>query len=105
MPSIQEILTELARDVIISVEGYTPPDNLMEMLISGDTKTDITNAVKQIKAQQRERVEKVIISSKKVNEYMSHPDHCGIHMTEFCDCGLREARIEWKTAIKELEAE
>ena len=48
-------------------------------------------------------VEKVIINSKKVNEYLGHPDHCGIHMTEFCDCGLREARIAWKAALKELE--
>ncbi len=80
-------------------------DQVYPMAPSSTVEAAIAKATKQIKAQQRERVEKLIINSKKVNEYLGHPDHCGIHMTEFCDCGLREARIAWKAALRELEAE
>ena len=101
MAEIEDILTELVE----KVRSQIPLHYSMIKRSRRRREAAITNATKQINQQQRERVEKLIISSKKVDEYLDHPDHCGIHMTEFCNCGLREARIAWKAALRELEAE
>ncbi len=101
MAKIEDILTELVGKAF-SIQCTS---NIITEEKNKQENAAIANATEQIETQQRERVEKLIISSKKVDEYLDHPDHCGIHMTEFCDCGLREAEGEFKAALKKLEAE
>ena len=90
MDKTEDILTEMMEDAIDRVyEQLEAPEPSAK--ISGYTVTAITNAAKQIKEQQRGRVEEVM-------RYATHRRTCAVnnHPSDWCNCGF-------KAALKELE--